>query len=420
MCDIIEFKYKKLIYKYEKFFLLTIMSMSCFLLFANITFAVDETTVEKIISNEFQGGGVAQGWNDDDDSWYYELPFTFNFYGEDYTDIEITSNGIICFSELDSYDCDGDYNIPLDDTDFGPFISPLNVDLMTDENPTNDIYITENTDNVIIRWDVVEYDETDQINFEVVLYSNGNIKFNYGTFDELLVDDAIVGITKGDGTTYTESIYHEDTNFNFVDTSFWSDDDTAPTLSEKTPVTTPTTDTTPDYTFNTDEAGTITYGGSCSSSTTDAVVGDNTITFNELLVGVYNDCTITVTDDASNVSDVLSVSTFTIEEDQKGDEEITQEDDSVSGTIMQKYKRYKEKYKNKKSKNVNKEIKGWKKGTAEEFAKYIEYRNIYEEYKHLSKPERKENMTPEDYEKYKMYKRYRGYKEYKKLRDKVK
>ena len=47
-------------------------------------------------------------------------------------------------------------------------------------------------------------------------------------------------------------------------------DTTSPTVSEVTAVTNPTNDTTPDYIFSSNEAGTITYGGSCSSSTTSA------------------------------------------------------------------------------------------------------------------------------------------------------
>lgn len=47
-------------------------------------------------------------------------------------------------------------------------------------------------------------------------------------------------------------------------------DTTAPTISEITPVPSPANDTTPNYTFTTNEAGTITYGGDCSSSTTAA------------------------------------------------------------------------------------------------------------------------------------------------------
>ncbi len=71
-------------------------------------------------------------------------------------------------------------------------------------------------------------------------------------------------------------------------------------LKEVTAVETPTTDTTPDYTFSSTKAGTITYGGSCSSSSTVAVTGNNTITLNALSDGTYSDCTITVTDNAGN------------------------------------------------------------------------------------------------------------------------
>ncbi|MEM4662796.1 MAG: Ig-like domain-containing protein [Candidatus Diapherotrites archaeon] len=88
-------------------------------------------------------------------------------------------------------------------------------------------------------------------------------------------------------------------------------DTTKPTLSEVTPVTSPTNDNTPDYTFYSSEAGTINYSGGCESSTTTAVAGNNTITFNELADGTYN-CTITVTDAAGNTSDPLNISPFTV------------------------------------------------------------------------------------------------------------
>ena len=83
-------------------------------------------------------------------------------------------------------------------------------------------------------------------------------------------------------------------------------DNSAPILAEVTAVTTPTIDTTPDYTFSSTEAGTITYGGSCSSDNdTSATADNNTITFNALADGTYSNCTITVTDSTSNTSDNL-------------------------------------------------------------------------------------------------------------------
>ena len=51
-----------------------------------------------------------------------------------------------------------------------------------------------------------------------------------------------------------------------TDTGGGSTDTTPPVIAEVTAITTPTTDTTPDYTFSSSEAGTITYGGSCATA----------------------------------------------------------------------------------------------------------------------------------------------------------
>ncbi len=103
-------------------------------------------------------------------------------------------------------------------------------------------------------------------------------------------------------------IYITDT----TDSSAVTFDKTAPIISEITPVTTPTTDDTPSYTFTTDDSGTITYGGSCSSASTSATSGSNTISFTALANGAYSDCTIIVSDTASNESNTIAVTVFTI------------------------------------------------------------------------------------------------------------
>jgi predicted outer membrane repeat protein len=90
-------------------------------------------------------------------------------------------------------------------------------------------------------------------------------------------------------------------------------DTTAPIIAQVTAVPSPTNDSTPNYTFSSDEAGTITYGGDCSSATTSATVGNNTITFNTLSDGTHSNCTIRVTDAASNQSNLLNVNSFTID-----------------------------------------------------------------------------------------------------------
>ena len=87
---------------------------------------------------------------------------------------------------------------------------------------------------------------------------------------------------------------------------------TAPLISEVTAIVTPSNDPTPDYTFSSSKAGTITYGGSCSSSTTVAIAGNNSITLDTLSEGTYSDCTITVTDSDGKVSSLHAITSFTV------------------------------------------------------------------------------------------------------------
>ncbi|WP_233053614.1 Ig-like domain-containing protein, partial [Motilimonas cestriensis] len=98
-------------------------------------------------------------------------------------------------------------------------------------------------------------------------------------------------------------------------------DTTTPSVAEVGAVTTPTNDTTPNYTFSTTEAGTLSMGGSCgtSTSTTIGSTGNQTITLTQtdnstaLAPGTYTDCTVTVTDTAGNASVAQAVTSFTID-----------------------------------------------------------------------------------------------------------
>tara|TARA_B100000963_G_scaffold202727_1_gene176524 strand:+ start:22084 stop:26388 length:4305 start_codon:yes stop_codon:yes gene_type:complete len=88
-------------------------------------------------------------------------------------------------------------------------------------------------------------------------------------------------------------------------------DVTAPTLQAVTQVATPSDDTTPTFVFSSDEAGTITSNKSFST-TTAAVNGNNTITFDAMAIGTYNDVWVKVTDAAGNVSAQLTLDSFEI------------------------------------------------------------------------------------------------------------
>ena len=142
----------------------------------------------------------------------------------------------------------------------------------------------------------------------LITASGGDLAELNATVAFSIVSDNITNITDNAGNSLVA---------NFITTETFSSigytiDNTAPILSETTAITTPTSDITPEYTFSSSEAGTISYAGGCTSSTTAATVGSTTITFDPLVDGTYSDCTITLTDAASNVSEPLTVTTFTI------------------------------------------------------------------------------------------------------------
>jgi len=111
------------------------------------------------------------------------------------------------------------------------------------------------------------------------------------------------------GVTATNTVSNNDT----TDATL-TIDSVAPVLFQVNAVPNPTNHNAPSYTFSSTEAGTITYGGDCSSATTAATASNNnTVTFNTLGDGTHSNCTIRVTDAAGNQSTALNVNSFTID-----------------------------------------------------------------------------------------------------------
>ena len=65
--------------------------------------------------------------------------------------------------------------------------------------------------------------------------------------------------------------------------------------------------------FRSSKAGTISYSGSCFSSTRNAIEGDHHIKFVAMVEGTYDDCAIQVTDSDGNKSEPLRVPSFKVD-----------------------------------------------------------------------------------------------------------
>ncbi|MFA7285892.1 MAG: SBBP repeat-containing protein [Candidatus Paceibacterota bacterium] len=135
----------------------------------------------------------------------------------------------------------------------------------------------------------------------ISLDSEGNV-YVAGEFYGLVDFDA-----EGDGY-----ISGEDTNNGSVFLLKLEKALSAPVIYEVTPIGVVVNNNAPSYTFNSNSIGDITYGGACSSTTTLATVGNNTINFNNLTPGYYSNCTITLTDSEDNISNILSVTPFSL------------------------------------------------------------------------------------------------------------
>jgi hypothetical protein len=150
---------------------------------------------ETDIASGYVGGGTAQGWQGDDYSWPLELPWTFSFYDVDYSTAWVSSNGYLDFENSLS-----DYSNTTAELVNNVRIAPLWNDLVTHETG-EDIYVTQTEDHVTIRWDGSTYFDNIPVDFECVLYADGNIQFNYGAAHSNIYPT--IGVSAGNNKDFT-------------------------------------------------------------------------------------------------------------------------------------------------------------------------------------------------------------------------
>ncbi len=135
---------------------------------------------------------------DDSYSDLIGIGFNFEFYEHTYTQLHIGTNGILALGETGASSTN--YSIPQDtqpDNLIGPFWDDLVV------SGAGKVYIlgggSAPNRYFVVEWhDVNKVGASDALTFEVVLYENGNILFQYHTLSGVL-DQSTVGIEDGDG-----------------------------------------------------------------------------------------------------------------------------------------------------------------------------------------------------------------------------
>lgn len=158
--------------------------------------AFDNSYTETVIPSAYVGGGVAQGgWGFNPIP--YTLPFDFKFFGVNRKDIRIAHKGYLDMEGMTT----SNVSLPgfFDDM---PIIAVL--DSYVFDDATDQLYITENLNHVIIRWEGIYAGSTFPGDFEVMLYDDGTIIMNYGNMNELRYA-SVIGL--GDGLLMDNAVF---------------------------------------------------------------------------------------------------------------------------------------------------------------------------------------------------------------------
>ena len=151
--------------------------------------------------------GTLLGLSDDGISSAINLEFDFNFYGIDYSTVRIGANGAITFTSTDII-----YDNPSIPSGAVPnaVIAPFWDDLDPSSGTSDDIYYYFDSANsrFIIQYnEIINFGGGTKNTFEIILYQNGTIVFQYDTMNGTL-DACTVGIESGDGSEGIQVVYN--------------------------------------------------------------------------------------------------------------------------------------------------------------------------------------------------------------------
>jgi subtilisin family serine protease len=161
-------------------------------------------------------GGTSIGLTGDDRYADFALDFSFPFFGQNFTEVTVSTNGNLYFSEpplrtgLDPGNLDNADDPPGSPRALGGYkmIAGLweDLDLNTSRRADAGVYVTKTANQIIFRWKAVpcHFDGNTclggaNVDFEIQLNSNGVIRSRYGSSDPDLAPTVGIGGGEQDG-----------------------------------------------------------------------------------------------------------------------------------------------------------------------------------------------------------------------------
>jgi len=156
-------------------------------------------------TNLFPAGG-------DDKYTSHPLPFTFTFYRMPNNSVRVSTNGTLYFSNpqtREGGDAD-DAGSSVDDMQGQMMIAGLwdDIDLTLSRRADSGVYVVQDANRIVFRWQGVTYNYGTPINFEIELRPDRTIQMRYGTNTRIF---PVVGISGGEPDAYIVTSHTSET-----------------------------------------------------------------------------------------------------------------------------------------------------------------------------------------------------------------
>ena len=177
----------------------------CLLLASNLSAAYVYEANQALINLTNQSGTTNLNAGDDQVSGAFNLGFTFDFYGQEFTQGRMATNGCLHFKTSGAY-CN-DYTPDPLTSQFTYTLLPFWTDLIRDSGSS--MVAKSFDDKTVFGWyNMREYNRASDNSFEVILWRNDNFEFRYGALDVIKHDVLIGEMGSGSSEVY-QYLFHD-------------------------------------------------------------------------------------------------------------------------------------------------------------------------------------------------------------------
>ena len=180
----------------------------CLLLTSNLSATYIYEANQSLIDLTNQSGTTNLNAGDDQVSAVFNLGFTFDFYGQAFTQGRMATNGCLHFKTSGAY-CN-DYTPDPLASQYTYTLLPFWTDLIRDNG--SKMLAKSFSDKTVMGWySMREYNRASDNSFEVILWTNDTFEFRYGALD-IINHDVLIGEVGSDSSEVYEYLYHDECN----------------------------------------------------------------------------------------------------------------------------------------------------------------------------------------------------------------